>query len=346
MRVQDLEDQILVVDDEKLICSIFAKRLEKEGYSCITALNGREALDYFYKGMPSLIISDVKMPQMDGMELLRRVKALDPKMKVIIMTSYPEIDLALEAMRIGAFDFMIKPVELDLVILNVKKALERKKIEEEIELYHHELERLVTERTAKLQEAYQVLKRTHLDSVTALVGAIEAKDPSTRGHSDRVRQMCIKMGAHLGFDEARIGSLEYGALLHDIGKIGIKDEVLGKQSSLSPEENQTIQEHPLIGVKILEGVDIFRDKIPMIRHHHEHFDGKGYPDGLMGEAIPVEARILAVVDAFDSMISGRLYREKMPLEAALLELQKDKGKKFDPRVLEVFFQEKVYSCCS
>ncbi len=341
-----MEDQILVVDDEELICSIFSKRLEKEGYSCITAHDGREALNYFYKGMPSLIISDIRMPQMDGMELLKQVKALDPKMMVIIMTSYPEIDLAVEAMRNGAFDFMIKPVELDLVILSVKKALERKRLEEEIEVYHHHLEKLVSERTGKLQEAYQVLKRAHLDSVTALVGAIEAKDPSTRGHSDRVRQMSIKMGAHLGFDETRLECLEYGALLHDIGKIGIKDEVLQKQSSLSSEEYQTIQEHPLIGVKILEGVDTFKDKITMIRHHHEHFDGNGYPDGLMGEAIPVEARIIAVADTFDSMTSGRLYRERMTIEDVLFELQKDKGKKFDPHILDVFLQEKVYSLCS
>jgi HD-GYP domain-containing protein (c-di-GMP phosphodiesterase class II) len=140
--------------------------------------------------------------------------------------------------------------------------------------------------------------------------------------------------------------LEYGALLHDIGKIGIKDEVLRKQSSLSSEEFQTIQEHPLIGVKIVEGIDTFKDKITMIRHHHEHFDGNGYPDGLMGEAIPVEARIIAVADTFDSMTSGRLYRGRMTIEDVLFELEKDKGKKFDPHILDVFLQEKVYSLCS
>jgi len=343
---KSLEDQILVVDDESLICSIFVKRLKKEGFSCFTANNGREALNLFYKNTFSLIISDIKMPQMDGMELLKKVKAIDPKMMIIIMTSYPEIDLAIEAMRMGAFDFIVKPAELDLVILSVKKALERKRLEEEVEMYHHHLEKLVDERTTKLQDAYHILKRAHLDSVKVLVGAIDAKDPYTRGHSDRVRKMSIEMGTKLGFDEKRLESLEYGALLHDIGKIGIKDEVLQKQSSLSPEQYQTIKEHPLIGVKIVEGIDFFKDKISMIRHHHENFDGNGYPDGLAGEAIPVEARIIAVADAFDAMASGRPHRGRMPMEDVFVELTNEKGKKFDPHILEVFLSEKAYSIFS
>jgi len=346
MGEEPLEDRILVVDDEELICSIFAKRLKKEGYSCITANNGREALNQFYKDTPSLIISDIKMPQMGGMELLKKVKAVDPKMMIIIMTSYPEIDLAIEAMRIGAFDFIIKPVELDLVILSVKKALERKRLEEEVEAYHHHLEKLVDERTAKLQEAYHTLKKVYLDSVKVLIGAIDAKDPYTRGHSDRVRKMSIEMGSKLGFDEIRLESLEYGALLHDIGKIGIKDVVLQKQSSLNPEEYQNIQEHPLIGVKIVQGIDFFKNKISMIRHHHEHFNGSGYPDGLAGEAIPVEARIIAIADTFDAMTSGRPHRGRIPIEDVLVELDKDKGRRLDPHILELFLNEKIYSILS
>jgi HD-GYP domain-containing protein (c-di-GMP phosphodiesterase class II) len=136
--------------------------------------------------------------------------------------------------------------------------------------------------------------------------------------------------------------LEYGALLHDIGKIGIKDEILRKPGPLSPEEYQTIQEHPLIGVRIVEGIDFFKDKIPMIRNHHEHFDGKGYPDGLVGEAIPYEARIIAVPDAFDAMASLRPHRETVPLEHILVEMEKYKGKQFDPEILEIFLQEKIY----
>jgi len=337
-----VEDRILVVDDEEMICSILARRLTREGYSCVTAPNGKEALNYFYKENFSLIISDVRMPEMDGIELLKKVKAMHPNMLMIVMTAYPEIGLAVEAMRLGAYDFIIKPADLELVVLSVKKALEKKRLEEELEAYHKNLEKLVEERTAKLQQAYLTLKKAYLDSVKVLAEAIDAKDPYTRGHSDRVRKMSLQIGTSLGFTEDRMEILEYGALLHDIGKIGIKDEILRKPGALSPEEYQTIQEHPLIGVKIVEGVEFFKDKISMIRNHHEHYDGNGYPDGLIGEAIPLEARIIAVPDAFDAMASLRPHRGIMPLEDILSELEKYKGKQFDPKMLEIFLKEKIY----
>jgi putative nucleotidyltransferase with HDIG domain len=337
-----LEDRILIVDDEGVICSIFAHRLTKEGYSCVTANNGREALSHFYKDTFSLIISDIKMEEMDGIELLKKVKAMDPKMMVIMVTAYPEIDTAVEAMRLGAYDFIIKPADLDLVILSVKKALERKRLEEEVEVYHKNLERFVKERTAKLQEAYWTLKKAHLESVKVLAEAIDAKDPYTRGHSDRVKKMSLRLALSIGLTEDKLEILEYGALLHDIGKIGINDGILQKSGTLSTEEYQLIQEHPLIGVKIVEGIEFFKDKIPMIRNHHEHFDGSGYPDGLIGEVIPLEARIIAIPDAFDAMTSLRPHRPPMPLEDALVEMEKGKSKQFDPKILEIFLREKIY----
>jgi putative two-component system response regulator len=337
-----MEDRILIVDDEQGVCSLLARRLTREGYLCTTANNGKEALSRFYKDAFSLIISDIKMPEMDGIEFLKRVRDINSKMMVIMVTGYPEIDMAVEAMRLGAYDFIIKPADLDLVTLSVKKALEKKRLEEEVEAYHNDLERLVEERTAKLQQAYRILKKAHLDSVKILAEAIDAKDPYTRGHSDRVKRMGLKIAYQLGFAEERLESLEYGALLHDIGKIGIRDEVLQKPCALSPEEYQHIQEHPLIGVKIVEGIDFFKDMIPVIRHHHEHFDGSGYPDGLAGEAIPLEARIIFVPDAFDAMSTLRPHRRAMPLEDVLMELDKGKSKQFDPQVLEIFLREKIY----
>lgn len=337
-----MEDRILIADDEEAISSILAKRLAREGYNCVTAKNGREALSHFYKDTFSLIITDIKMPEMDGIELLKRIKGINPNIRVIMVTGHPEINMAVEAMRLGAYDFIIKPADLELVALTVKKALESKRLEEEIEAYHSHLEELVEERTARLQHAYRILKKTHLDSVKVLAEAIDAKDPYTRGHSDRVKRMSLKIAMKMGFSEDRIESLEYGALLHDIGKIGIKDEVLQKSGPLSPEEYQYIQEHPLIGVKIVEGVEFFQDKIPMIRHHHEHFDGSGYPDGLAGEAIPLEARIITVPDAFDAMTSLRPHRGVMPLQDVLTEFEKCKGKQFDPQVLEIFLKERIY----
>jgi putative nucleotidyltransferase with HDIG domain len=337
-----MEDRILIVDDEELICRLLAQRLTSEGYVCVTANNGREALSHFYKDTFSLIISDIRMPEMDGIELLKRVKDLNPNMMVIMVTAYPELDMAVEAMRLGAYDFIIKPADLDLILLSVRKALEKRRLEEELEAYHKHLERLVEERTAGLRQAYRVLKKAHFDSVKVLAQAIDAKDPYTRGHSDRVRRMSLKIAGHLGFSEERLESLEYGALLHDIGKIGIKDEVLQKPGVLNPGEYQYIQEHTLIGAKIVEGIDFFKDKIPMIRCHHEYFDGSGYPDGLVGEAIPLEARIITVPDAFDAMASLRPHRRAMPLEEILMELEKGRAKQFDPKVLEIFLREKIY----
>jgi putative two-component system response regulator len=258
------------------------------------------------------------------------------------MTAYPEIGMAVEAIRLGATDFILKPVDLELMVFSVKKALERKRMEEEIEVHHENLEKLVEERTSKLREALLVLKKTHLDSVKVLAGAIDAKDPYTRGHSDRVRRMSMKIGMKMGFSQERLENLVFGALLHDIGKIGIRDEVLQKKGQLTPEEYQYVQQHPLIGVKIVEGIDFFKDKISMIRNHHEHFDGSGYPDGLMGETIPLEARIIAVSDAFDAMTSLRPHRKAMPVEDVILEMGKGKGKQFDPQILEIFLKEKIY----
>jgi response regulator RpfG family c-di-GMP phosphodiesterase len=337
-----LEERILIVDDEEMICLILAQRLFREGYVCVTANDGREALNHFYKQNFSLIISDIKMPGMDGMELLKSIKAANPKMMVIMATAYPEVDMAVEAMRLGAYDFLIKPVDLDLLVLSVRRALEKKRLEEEVEVYHHHLESLVQERTEKLQQAMLVLKKAHLDSVKILAEAIEAKDPYTRGHSDRVRKMSMRIGMRLGFAEKRLENLVFGALLHDIGKIGIKDEVLQKQDTLDPGEYRYIQEHPLIGAKILDGSDFFKDKILMVRHHHEHFDRSGYPDALVGDAIPLEARIIAVPDAFDAMTSARPHNCIMPLKVALEELEAGRGKQFDPQVLEVFLNEKIY----
>jgi putative two-component system response regulator len=282
------------------------------------------------------------MPELNGIELLKNVKALDQNMVVVMMTAYPEVDIAVEAIHQGAYDFIIKPFDLDLVVFSVEKALEKRRLEEEVENYHLHLEKSVEERTARLQHLYNVLKEAHLDTIKALIEAIDAKDPHTRGHSDRVRKMSLRIAMKLGFNENRLEGLGYGALLHDIGMFGIRDEVLQKQGPLTPEEYEHIQEHPLIGVKIVEEIDFFKDQVPMIRHHHEHFDGSGYPDRLAGEEIPIEARIIAVSDAFDAMTSARPHRTKMTFESTLAEMRKHKGKQFDSDILEVFMSEKLY----
>jgi response regulator RpfG family c-di-GMP phosphodiesterase len=341
--VRGLGERVLIVDDEEMICHVLARRLTKEGYSCTTAHNGKEALVHFCRDTFSIIISDVKMTEMNGIELLKRVKAMNPGVMVVMVTAYPDIDMAVEAVRLGAYDFIIKPVDLDLVVLSVRKASEKRQLQEQLEIYHKNLEKLVDERTSKLQEAYQFLKKAHLDSVKVLVEAIEAKDSYTRGHSDRVRRMSVGIGLRLGFSKMKLENLEYGALLHDIGKIGIRDSVLQKKRELNYSEYQYIKQHPLIGAKILAGIEFFEDKIPMIRNHHENFDGSGYPDRLKGEEIPLGARIIAVSDVFDAMTSLRPHRRAMSPEEVLIEMERGKGKQFDPHLMDIFVKGKIYN---
>ena len=201
---------------------------------------------------------------MNGIELLKQVKRLNPYTMVIVVTPYPKIDVAMEAIRLGADDFIIKPIYLDLMVFSVEKAFEKKKLDEEVETHHKYLGNFVEAKMAELQTALLTMKKTHLDSVKALAGAIESKDPYTRGHSNRVRSLSIRIGLKLGLSSKRLEDLVFGALLHNIGKIAIKDEVLQKPGLLSPEEYRHVQEHPLIGVKILEAFDFFKDTSFMI----------------------------------------------------------------------------------
>jgi len=197
-------------------------------------------------------------------------------------------------------------------------------------------------KVSKLQDSYRILRKSYLDSIKVLAEVIETKDPYTRGHSDRVRALSRKIAARLGFTEDRLENLEYGALLHDIGKIGIQDEILLKQGVLTAEERHSVQKHSLIGVRIVKGMDFFKDNVPMIQHHHERYEGNGYPDGLSGKTIPIEARIIAIADAFDAMTSMRPYRKAMSLEETLAEMERCGGKQFDPRLLSLFIEEKLY----
>jgi len=272
---------------------------------------------------------------------LKRVNRMNSHTMVIIVSAYPKVAaVSRKAVQLGLRDLIVKPA--DLLVFSIEKGFERKNLRDEVEALHTYLGKLTEAETTEVQPALLLLKKTYLDSVKVLSGAIEAKDPYTRGHSDRVRSLSLRIGMKLGLNGKKLEDLVFGALLHDIGKIGIKDEVLQKKGRLSPEEYRHVQEHPLIGVKILEAFDIFRDKVFMVRHHHEHFDGRGYPDELIGEEIPIEARIIAISDAFDAMTSIRPHRVSMTLEMTLKEMQEGVGKQFDPTIVEIFLKERLY----
>jgi putative two-component system response regulator len=331
--------EILIVDDDVGLASNLRDILEEQGYGVAVTHDGQTALILSRDKIFDLAIIDIRLPDMLGDLVINKLSGVSPRTEYILITGHASLESAVEAVKWkNIISYEIKPFDIDRLKLLINQVAQRKRAEEDV----LRQKTIVEERTAKLQEAYRTLKKAHLESVKVLAEAIDAKDPYTRGHSDRVKRMSLRLALSLGLTDDKLEILEYGALLHDIGKIGINDGILQKSGPLTPEEFQLIQEHPLIGVKIVEGVEFFEDMIPMIRHHHERFDGNGYPDGLIGEVIPLGARIIAVSDAFDAMTSLRPHRPLMPFEDVLAEMERGKGRQFDPKILEVFLREEIY----
>lgn len=331
--------EILIVDDDVGLSLNLRDILEEQGYSVAVAHDGQTALTLSREKKLDLAIIDIRLPDMLGDSVINELSGVSPRTEYILMTGYASLESAVEAVRRKTIlSYEIKPFDMDRLKFLIDQVAQRKHAEEDV----LRQKTIVEERTSRLQEAYLTLKKAHLESVKVLAEAIDAKDPYTRGHSDRVKKMSLRLALSLGLTEEKLEILEYAALLHDIGKIGINDGILQKSELLTPEEFQLVEEHPLIGVKIVEGIEFFEEMIPMIRSHHERFDGNGYPDGLMGEAIPLGARIIAISDAFDAMTSLRPHRPLMPLEDVLVEMERGKGRQFDPKILEIFLREEIY----
>lgn len=330
----DEEEVILVVDDDQSIRELIADVLTAKGYTCAMAESAEEALELLPTRNVSLVISDIYMSGMTGVDLLAKVSELDPDLPVILITGMADMDAAIEALKKGAYDFLTKPFHLDNLAFSAARGLEKRRFAVERKAYQDFLERTVAKRT-------QDLKRANLDLILALSEAIEAKDRYTRGHCNRVRVMSQALGAAVGLDERSLEMLEYAALLHDIGKIAVPEEILNKKGPLSVDEFALIKEHPLTAVKMLGELALLRPAVPAIRGHHERLDGRGYPDGLAGDLIPLEARILAVPDAFDAMTSHRPYRPAMPVDAAMDELCLGKGTQFDPQLVDLFLEHVI-----
>ncbi|RKZ28223.1 hypothetical protein DRQ26_01555 [bacterium] len=237
----------------------------------------------------------------------------------------------------------------DELLITVHRALQYRNVvlrniqlQEENIRYQKELEQKVRERTRELARALAHLREVHMDTVKILASAIEEKDPYMRGHSNRVRIISSEMARKLGYKEMEIERIEYGALLHDIGKIAIDQRILDKPGPLTDEEFKIIQDHPVIGERIISKVSFFADIAPMVRWHHERWDGLGYPDGIKGENIPMPVRILNIVDSFDAMSSDRPYRKAMPIERVLEIIREERGKQFAPEMVDLFLEEEIY----
>ena len=334
---------VLVVDDEPAIRDLLFEGLRDSGFECSVAANGSEALEALRRRCFALVLSDIDMPGMDGVKLLQRVKEAHPDVEVVMITGVVDVEVALRAMRMGANDYLTKPFNLEEVRLTVERALEKRRLVLENREYQRDLETKVAARTVEvvlkrreIEELYDKLQVSYETTLEALAAALDTRDTETQGHSVRVSEYTVVIARRMGVEEPELTEVRRGALLHDVGKIGIPDAVLRKPGKLTAEEWLEMKKHPEMGGRILSGIKFLEKSLPIVMAHQERFDGSGYPQGLKGDEIPLGARIFAVVDTLDAMTSDRPYRKALRYEDAREEIVRNAGIQFDPKVVEVF----------
>jgi putative nucleotidyltransferase with HDIG domain len=320
-----------VVDDDAQVRHSLARVIEAHGLATIEASSGAEALAVLERqGEMPLVISDIYMPEMDGVTFLREALQRYPDMAIVMLTGVAEVATAVECLKLGALDYISKPVLIEEVRARVDKALEKRDLVLQNRFYQQHLE-------TRVKELDRRNKQSLINGVQMLVHALEAKDAYTSGHSTRVSRYAVKTAVQLGYVGERLEHVRLGGELHDIGKIGTREDILNKPGPLTPDEFEHIKGHTALGERILAPA-LAESPIVLhiVRSHHERIDGGGFPDGLAGQRIPIEARIVAVVDAFDAMTTNRAYRpSRMPADA-VQELQRCAGTHFDPEVVAAF----------
>jgi cyclic di-GMP phosphodiesterase len=328
--------RILIVDDEPEITAILFDLFAGQ-YDCTTASSAEEALEQLASREYELVVSDITMPGiMNGLDMIPHVKSMRPNTVVVMISGMQTVESAIGALRLGSFDYVMKPFDLRQVEAVVKRALEHQELIVAKQRYEDHLEELVEQRTAELDQALNSLEDAYRSTLRALTAALETRDLETSGHSERVVTYSLRLGREYGLDGKHIKALEFGSLLHDIGKIGVPDSILRKPAKLTDEEWVLMRQHPMHGQQILRGIEFLEGAARVVAQHHEKWDGSGYPLGLSGDDIDLNARIFAVADAFDAITSDRVYRKGKPYQAAAQELEDWAGKQFDPKVVEAF----------
>ncbi len=325
-----MPETLLIVDDEDTVRRVLYLKLSREGYRCEQANGAGQTLRLLETIPIALILLDIKMPGKSGIELLPEIKETYPDTAVIMATAVNDIDIGVQCLKQGADDYVCKPFNLDDVSLAVRRALHKRRLELELREYQQFLEEKVEGQMVEMRKLF-------LGAIEALVSALEAKDKYTAGHSRRVTEIAVAVGRELGLSKQDIDDLHWGSLLHDIGKIAIDEAVQNKPGTLTPEEYEHIMTHTHVGATIVGPV--VNGKITkMIEHHHDHYDGSGLHQLVLGNDIPLEARILAVADAFDAMISDRPYRAAIPIAEAVEEIKRCAETQFDPVVVAAFLK--------
>lgn len=328
--------RILIVDDEAEIRDLLLTRLQMEGYECAQAAGTEAALRYLDQMPCDVVVSDLRMAGRSGLALLDEVKRAYPKTAVILATGENDIRVAIEAMKQGAADYLLKPFQFDLVTAGIARALEKKRLENEIENYRLRLEQMVSERTRQLQEAMRQVERTYDATLQALGAALDMRATEVAGHSLRVSRFSEEIARRMGFEGEDLRNILRGAFLHDIGKLGIPDAILLKNGRLTAQEKMVMESHVRLGYDMVQRIEFLEAAADIVLNHQERYDGLGYPRGMKGEEIPLAARIFSVADALDAMTSDRPYRAALPFAIARAEIVREAGRQFDPSVVDVF----------
>jgi putative two-component system response regulator len=325
------QGRILVIDDEASCRFLLTEWLRGCGYECHEASNGSEGLKRALDGEWDLILSDIIMPELTGIELARVVKKFKSTVPIIMISADRSSHSIQAAFREGAYDFIFKPFNLDELEMTIARAMEKSRLSRENEEYKQMLEVRVAEQVEKIRSL-------SLGSVIALARALEAKDSYTSGHSQRVAEYSVLIAQQLELDYHTCERIRVVGQLHDIGKIGMRESILNKPGKLTDEEYELVRQHPVIGAEILRPLISDMCIICGVRHHHERFDGKGYPDKLFGDQIPLEARILSVADTYDAMTTNRAYRIGLSHDRAFAEIERCSGSQFDPDIAAAFLR--------
>lgn len=318
--------KIIAVDDESGIIDSLSVFLSHSGYTLVGCTNPLEAIERVRNEHFDLMLLDFIMTPIHGDQVVEEIRKFNQELYIILLTGHKDLAPPLETIkRLSIQGYCEKSDKYDQLLLLIESAV--KSIEQM---------NLIKDINIKLKESQDQLEKAYLDSIEVIRQTVEAKDSYTRGHSDRVSSYSVLIGKHMGLSEEELHTLKIGGLFHDIGKIGIPDNILNKEDKLSIDEYSQIKNHPAIGKHILSNATIFQDIIPIVYYHHERFDGKGYPSQLSGKDIPLLARITAIADTFDAMTSARSYRHPLPIDVVEQEIRNCSGTQFDPEIVDVF----------
>jgi len=338
--------QVLIVDDERPIRMLLQKILEANGYACRTAENAAQARVLMTEHVSDLILCDINMPGESGLDFIRHVLKAYPETAAIMVSAIGDPLLAESMLQLGVYDYIIKPMDRNGILISVANAFRRRDLEITNRSYRRNLEQMVDERTDSLQRSMKKLENAMNGIVRAIAHTVETRDPYTAGHQRRVADLAVAIAETVGFERDKIEAVRVAAIIHDLGKISVPAEILSKPSRLTVNEFNLIKEHPQVGYDILKDIEFPWEIATMVYQHHEKLDGSGYPLGVSGDDILPESRVLTVADIVEAMASHRPYRPGLGIDVALGEINKNKGKLYDREVsaaCHALFNEKRFT---